>query len=237
MLTKGYARRSGFTLIELLVVIAIIAILAAILFPVFAKAREKARQTTCSSNLKQLGLAFVQYVQDYDEVFPDSSGRQMNQAPNNWTDQIYNYVKSDGIYQCPDDPYAASPTVSYGMNENLVDDPNIGQRAATLSDLRSPALTVLLDESDTNATEDPSAGTASGAVTANPISYNQHDKSTNLANYLGADGHVKALRSEKVSSGTGSSFPGNGWQNATSRGGYGTKDPNMSAFTFTYSIS
>ncbi len=63
-------KRRGFTLIELLVVIAIIAILAAILFPVFAKAREKARQATCTSNFKQVGLAVMQYVQDYDETFP-----------------------------------------------------------------------------------------------------------------------------------------------------------------------
>src|SRR5580704_7489517 len=64
-------RTAGFTLIELLVVIAIIAILAAILFPVFAQAREKARQTSCISNLKQIGLATLQYVQDYDETYPD----------------------------------------------------------------------------------------------------------------------------------------------------------------------
>ncbi|MEN6304741.1 MAG: prepilin-type N-terminal cleavage/methylation domain-containing protein, partial [Armatimonadia bacterium] len=67
-------KRRGFTLIELLVVIAIIAILAAILFPVFAKAREKARQSSCLSNMKQMGLACLQYAQDYDEVLPAGMG-------------------------------------------------------------------------------------------------------------------------------------------------------------------
>jgi prepilin-type N-terminal cleavage/methylation domain-containing protein len=70
---KESKKQHGFTLIELLVVIAIIAILAAILFPVFAKAREKARETSCLSNTKQIGLAIMQYVQDYDEAYPDSS--------------------------------------------------------------------------------------------------------------------------------------------------------------------
>jgi prepilin-type N-terminal cleavage/methylation domain-containing protein len=69
-------RRSAFTLIELLVVIAIIAILAAILFPVFAQAREKARQAACLSNLKQIGTGVMMYVQDYDETFPQSSVQQ-----------------------------------------------------------------------------------------------------------------------------------------------------------------
>ncbi len=75
-------KKQGFTLIELLVVIAIIAILAAILFPVFAQAREKARQTTCASNEKQMGLAILQYQQDYDEMFPmmhynDAKGQEV----------------------------------------------------------------------------------------------------------------------------------------------------------------
>ena len=83
-------KSSGFTLIELIVVIAIIAILAAILFPVFAKVREKARQVSCLSNMKQLGLAFVQYSQDYDEVLPD--GTQLTFGGNcgaGWAGQIY----------------------------------------------------------------------------------------------------------------------------------------------------
>src|SRR5262245_11847086 len=88
-------RRGGFTLIELLVVIAIIAILAAILFPVFAQAREKARQTTCTSNLKQMGNAMLMYVQDYDETFPFVNGTNPRVDPsvdwgtNTW---VYNDV-------------------------------------------------------------------------------------------------------------------------------------------------
>ena len=110
--------KRGFTLIELLVVIAIIAILAAILFPVFAKAREKARQTSCLSNLKQLGLAMLQYAQDYDEVFPDRSNgpttftTQVQADPNFnfngttlwyncWTNSIFPYIKNSQIYRCP----------------------------------------------------------------------------------------------------------------------------------------
>src|ERR1043165_533038 len=75
--------RRGFTLIELLVVIAIIAILAAILFPVFAQAREKARQAACMSNLRQIGLAFAQYVQDYDELLPDRRDLKLS-LPGGW---------------------------------------------------------------------------------------------------------------------------------------------------------
>jgi prepilin-type N-terminal cleavage/methylation domain-containing protein/prepilin-type processing-associated H-X9-DG protein len=99
MKARTLARRSGFTLIELLVVIAIIAILAAILFPVFAKAREKARQITCASNEKQIGLGILQYVQDYDETYP------MTNVPANvdcWAQAIYPYLKSVGVLECPD---------------------------------------------------------------------------------------------------------------------------------------
>lgn len=98
------ARRRAFTLIELLVVIAIIAILAAILFPVFAKAREKARQTSCASNLKQLNLAVLQYNQDYDEKMPNASifdSTHGSWEAYSWKEQIYSYVKSRQVYVCP----------------------------------------------------------------------------------------------------------------------------------------
>src|SRR5579871_353673 len=119
------SKTKGFTLIELLVVIAIIAILAAILFPVFARAREAARKISCVSNVKQLTTATLMYVQDYDEVFPAMeergdegdahplvgqpfkgvvvNGGSICQAQNKRTaaDVIYPYTKNDGIFQCP----------------------------------------------------------------------------------------------------------------------------------------
>jgi prepilin-type N-terminal cleavage/methylation domain-containing protein len=95
-------RRSGFTLIELLVVIAIIAILAAILFPVFAQARDKARQATCLSNCKQLSLGINMYAQDYDECLPYGYNyRSDGQVWWWWQDSIHPYVKNDAIYTCP----------------------------------------------------------------------------------------------------------------------------------------
>lgn len=101
--------RRGFTLIELLVVIAIIAILAAILFPVFAKAREKARQASCLSNIKQLGLGLMQYVQDYDEMMPlpysdGAAGRQR------WFDVCAPYLKNSQVRFCPSHSIA-NPTL------------------------------------------------------------------------------------------------------------------------------
>jgi prepilin-type N-terminal cleavage/methylation domain-containing protein/prepilin-type processing-associated H-X9-DG protein len=139
--------KQGFTLIELLVVIAIIAILAAILFPVFAKAREKARATTCTSNEKQLGLAFQQYTQDYDECYPvDNNGGNLN----GWAGQLFPYVKSYNSFACPDDSTVVSQyryVDSYAMNANLMAGaPGAANPYSVLGKLTSPASTVLLCE-------------------------------------------------------------------------------------------
>lgn len=103
---KRVTRWAGFTLIELLVVIAIIAILAAILFPVFAQAREAARKSACQSNLKQIGTAWAMYAQDYDErtlinTWSDGIANQKNRI---WSEQMQPYAKNYGIALCPSDP-------------------------------------------------------------------------------------------------------------------------------------
>ncbi len=116
-------RASGFTLIELLVVIAIIAILAAILFPVFARARENARRSSCLSNMKQMGLGIIQYTQDYDEKYPPVNSNLALPTPPatpgpgqyiGWGDEIQPYLKSVQILQCPSESDAPSDNPAAG---------------------------------------------------------------------------------------------------------------------------
>ncbi len=223
--------RKGFTLIELLVVIAIIAILAAILFPVFAKAREKARQISCASNMKQLGLGFIQYNQDNDEAMPYGSGWDNATNDRGWAGKIYPYVKSTQVYKCPDDattgsPGATPPTypVSYAANQNIL--PH--QANATIAGWNAPASTVMLFEMsggyaanvnllDPTEQNSPAGNGYNAATATNPFSYDTGTmadlfngttdsgfptgRHTNGSNFLLCDGHVKYLKPASVSCG------------------------------------
>jgi prepilin-type N-terminal cleavage/methylation domain-containing protein/prepilin-type processing-associated H-X9-DG protein len=213
--------RSAFTLIELLVVIAIIAILAAILFPVFAQAREKARQAACLSNEKQLGLGFLQYVQDNDEAFPCVNAVYPGAAAQyarGWGNLLYPYVKSTGVYGCPDDADNTPNKVSYIMNYAIWNGTNgpsaLGANGLPIGQFSTPASTVLLYEGKTSKTPTPAPGDPSLPITGGTAATNAagwaddqvnnkgggcpaapwHDKTTTeRLNYLAADGHVKFL--------------------------------------------
>jgi len=167
------SHRKGFTLIELLVVIAIIAILAAILFPVFSRARENARRSSCQSNLKQIGLGVLQYNQDYDEKFPlgesdtgtdgINTGNQVASGfPKSWDLVIQPYVKSMQLLVCPSDTrsyvtgnlpgFGTNVRRSYAMARYMNEYNQCGTnrcslgRGASLSSIKAPALTLLVGE-------------------------------------------------------------------------------------------
>jgi len=152
-------RLKGFTLIELLVVIAIIAILAAILFPVFAQAREAARKTSCISNVKQIMLGTMQYVSDHDGNFPKWDTTASWNGPQGWWfTQIQPYVKNYAVYGCPSDGRPAGEAdgwdkaftvpnnqrfkLSYGVSEFLVSDSHLNESTIPL-----PAQTAFICES------------------------------------------------------------------------------------------
>jgi prepilin-type N-terminal cleavage/methylation domain-containing protein/prepilin-type processing-associated H-X9-DG protein len=167
-------RRNGFTLIELLVVIAIISLLAAILFPVFARARENARRASCQSNLKQIALGVKQYTQDYDERYPiywsDADGllnssthaiyfnattTSDDTVDKGWTEMIQPYVKSTQIFQCPSEKYRSRAAQGLKGNGEYFSDywyyvyfsnTSAGVVGRPLSSVTYPAMTVMIGE-------------------------------------------------------------------------------------------
>lgn len=196
-------KKNGFTLIELLVVIAIIAILAAILFPVFAKAREKARQTQCLSNLKQLGNAVEMYKQDYDETFPLAFYYDSWGDPNTihwWMTNLQPYIKNNGILVCPSKSGLLSfcrqadwtenggIKISYTINDLITMWPSV----MSDSSLNSPANMLIIWEGgwpESNTLDAMDCNWNSGS-SYNYTSY-VHNEGFNA---LFCDGHTKWLR-------------------------------------------
>ncbi|MBI5832702.1 MAG: DUF1559 domain-containing protein [Armatimonadetes bacterium] len=194
-------RRRAFTLIELLVVIAIIAILAAILFPVFAKAREKGRQASCQSNLKQAGLAVAQYMQDYDSMYPFCRDYAYTATawPSFWPGWISNgitpYIKNEQVFRCPSRSNgwtsASGTRVSYCYNYGVFE-ANTGVSEASVSNTVAGVSRMAMMWDSDNSWSDNRGVLASRDVAqfaAGSRTYTCWHMEKN--NFLFADGHVK----------------------------------------------
>lgn len=190
----------GFTLIELLVVIAIIAILAAILFPVFAKAREKARQSSCNSNNKQIAIAALQYAQDYDErTCPSYDAAAISSI---WNQKLQPYMKSTQALQCPSSARVGTGTASaYGWNYSYLTytfggASGYGKGGIALANITAPAETINAGDSEANTL---------GYVIAYSGGYAPTGIHNEGSNFCFCDGHAKWL-SKSDSTGTTAAY-------------------------------
>ena len=207
----SFQRKSAFTLIELLVVIAIIAILASILFPAFARARENARRASCQSNLKQLMLGVVQYTQDYDERLPSVSDNvATTPVQGNWTSyagtpavfdpslgSLYPYIKSKQIYVCPSDSTGQTRGQSYATNSCLnpgAPDANKLRAGQSMAFFEETTKWMALGEEGSPTDNSASTDDAFLYVNSNDFT-SRHLEGSNIA-FL--DGHVKWFRPERV---------------------------------------
>jgi prepilin-type N-terminal cleavage/methylation domain-containing protein/prepilin-type processing-associated H-X9-DG protein len=222
MQTNHLCSKRAFTLIELLVVIAIIAILAAILFPVFARARENARRASCQSNLKQIGLAMMQYTQDYDEKLPlnyaNDDGILSGSPPapafnytttdagkpghdQGWAELIQPYLKSTQILQCPSEPNGpvASTSNDKGYSDYMANVYDINAQTGYVG-LIAPAQTVLVvdwmsSNSEVSVFYNYLWSKDQPADTGQVDEFRRH---LGGDNFLFCDGHVKWLKPQLV---------------------------------------
>lgn len=208
-------KKNGFTLVELFVAIAIIAILTSILFPVFARARENARRSSCASNMRQLGLGFQQYTQDYDERLPNvAKGAVAEGLTGGWIffstfdaagktsvfdvtrGGLYPYVKSAQIYICPSDTVGRVEGDSYATGPCTDDNASPIASGKGLAYFDYPSESVMLAEhqigSTDSSTDDGSGFTDLGGK------WNTGDRHLGTINVAFVDGHVKAFRPEKL---------------------------------------
>ncbi len=182
--------KRGFTLIELLVVIAIIAILAAILFPVFARAREKARQSSCLSNQKQIALGWHMYVQDYDERIPPYSRKVDGEWILRVHDIIDPYIKNTQVWKCPSGGHDNSNQIAYGYNCYYLGDWRPSPPSAyTLAEITYPAECFVFGEGKGWPYIEPPG------VEDDRMSWDRHNEG---ANYSFCDGHAKWLAKSTV---------------------------------------
>ena len=204
--------KKGFTLIELLVVIAIIAILAAILFPVFGRARENARRSSCQSNLKQIGLGLKQYVQDYDEKYPLSydgvdtatgyAGTFTATTGKGWAENVQPYLKSTQIFQCPSETNAPNTTgnTTAGYSDYFYNPHLSGTAEASMNFISNTIMNgdgygVAPTTIPTGSYQTGTSGYVAYAEPLNAVTTARHLEGNNFAY---ADGHVKWLRFGKV---------------------------------------